>query len=55
MLIIEGDSGKIFDITEPDQKIECLSGFILSGLMEMHKEKAYLTTTGYNRNMMRFS
>lgn len=54
-LIIERDSGKIFDITDPDQKIEGLSGFILSGLMEMHKEKAYLTTTGYNRNMMRFS
>lgn len=55
VLIIERDSGKIFDITDPDQKIEGLSGFILSGLMEMHKEKAYLTTTGYNRNMMRFS
>jgi hypothetical protein len=54
-LIIERDSGIIFDITDPDQKIEGLSGFILSGLMEMHEEKAYLTTTGYNRNMMRFS
>ncbi len=54
VLIIERDSGKIFDITDPDQKIEGLSGFILSGLMEIHKEKAYLTTTGYNRNMMRF-
>ncbi|MBO6165414.1 MAG: hypothetical protein J6O17_03475 [Eubacterium sp.] len=53
-LIIERDSGIIFDITDPDQKIEGLSGFILSGLMEAHEEKAYLTTTGYNRNMMRF-
>ena len=32
-----------------------LSGYILSGLMESHKEKAYLVTTGYNRNMIRFS
>ena len=32
-----------------------MSGFILSGLMEAHKEeKAYLVTTGYNRNMIRF-
>ena len=30
-------------------------GFVLSGLMEAHDEKAYLVTTGYNRNMIRFS
>lgn len=53
-LLIERDSGEIFDLTDPDQKISGLSSFILSGLMEAHKEKAYLTTTGYNRNMMRF-
>lgn len=54
-LLIERDSGEIFDITDPDQAVSGLSSFILSGLMEAHKEKAYLTTTGYNRNMMRFS
>ena len=54
MLLIERDSGEIFDLTDPDQAISGLSSFILSGLMEVHKEKAYLTTTGYNRNMMRF-
>ncbi len=54
VLLIERDSGKIFDLTDPDQAIAGLSSFILSGLMEAHKEKAYLTTTGYNRNMMRF-
>jgi hypothetical protein len=32
-----------------------LSGFVLSGIMNAHKEKAYLVTTGYNRNMIRFS
>ena len=54
-LLIERDSGEIFDLTDPDQDVSGFSGFILSGLMESHKEKAYLTTTGYNRNMMRFS
>ena len=55
VLLIERDSGKIFDLTDPDQAVSGLSSFILSGLMEAHKEKAYLTTTGYNRNMMRFA
>ena len=54
VLIIERDSGKLFDLTDPDAQISGLSGFLLSGLMEAHKEKAYLVTTGYNRNMIRF-
>ena len=54
VLLIERDAGKVFDITDPDMKIEGLSSFILSGLMEAHKEKAYQTTTGYNRNIIRF-
>ena len=55
VLIIERDSGKLFDLTDPDTEIKGLSGFTLSGLMEAHNEKAYLVTTGYNRNMIRFS
>ncbi len=54
VLIIERDSGELFDLTDPDLHVEGLSGFILSGLMDAHKEKAYLVTTGYNRNMIRF-
>ncbi len=54
MLLIERDSGVIFDLTDPDQEISGLSSFILSGLMGSHREKSYLTTTGCNRNMMRF-
>ena len=54
VLIIERDSGELFDLTDPDLHIEGISGFILSGLMDAHKEKAYLVTTGYNRNMIRF-
>lgn len=54
VLIIERDSGELFDITDPDLEIKGLSGYLLGGLMEAHKEKAYLVTTGYNRNMIRF-
>ncbi len=54
VLLIERDSGEIFDITDPDMAVTGLSSFIISGLLEAHKEKAYLTTTGYNRNMIRF-
>ena len=42
------------DLTDPDYQIKGLSGFTLSGLMEAHCEKAYLVTTGYNLNMIRF-
>ncbi len=55
VLVIERDSGTLFDLTESDAQIGELSSFILSGMMEAHKEKAYLVTTGYNRNMIRFS
>ena len=55
VLLIERDSGDLFDLTDPDLQIKGISGFILSGLMESHKEKAYLVTTGYNRNMIRFN
>ena len=54
VLVIERDSGILFNLTEPDVRIGELSSFILSGLMEAHQEKAYLVTTGYNRNMIRF-
>ena len=54
VLIIARDSGDLFDLTDPDLHISGLSGFILSGLMESHDEKAYLVTTGYNRNLIRF-
>ena len=55
VLIIERDSGELFDLTDSDAEIKGLSSFVLSGLMQAHQEKAYLVTTGYNRNMMRFA
>ena len=54
VLIIERDSGILFDLTQSDVKVAALSSFILSGLMGAHDDKNYLTTTGYNRNMIRF-
>ena len=54
VLIIERDSGELFDLTDSDLEVKGLSSFILSGLMEAHREKTYLVTTGYNRNMIRF-
>ena len=53
-LIIERDSGKLFDVTDPDLEIAGLSSLTLNGLLRSHSEKAYLVTTGYNRNMIRF-
>lgn len=55
VLIIERDSGELFDLTDPDAEIKGLSSFVLGNLMQSHQEKAYLVTTGYNRNMMRFA
>ena len=55
ILLIERDSGVIFDITDPELKVDGLSSFVINGLLNAQKEKAYLTTTGYNRNMIRLS
>lgn len=54
VLIILRDSGELFDATDPNLKVKGLSSFILNGLMEAQKEKEYLVTTGYNRNIIRF-
>ena len=56
VLIIQRDSGRLFNVMDPNLNIKGLSGFILNGLMDTHDdEKAYLVTTGYNRNMIRFA
>lgn len=54
VLIILRDSGELFDATDPNLKVKGLNSFILNGLMEAQKEKEYLVTTGYNRNIIRF-
>ncbi len=52
--LIIRDSGVIFDITDPDLEIKGLSSFVLNGLMNAQKEKDYIPTTGYNKNMIQF-
>ena len=52
--LIIRDSGEIFDVTDPDLKIKGLSSFVISGLLNAQKEKDYIPTTGYNRNIIRF-
>lgn len=54
VLIILRDSGELFDATDPNLKVKGLSSFVLNGLMKAQKEKEYLVTTGYNRNIIRF-
>ena len=53
VLIIQRDSGELFDLTDPKLEIRGLSGFVIEGLKKSHEEMAYLVTTGYNRNMIR--
>ncbi len=55
VFVIERDSGELFDITDPGFDHKGINGVVLKGVMDSQKEKAYLVTTGYNRNMIRFS
>lgn len=55
VLIIERDSGRLFDITDPDQAPEGINGTILNAIISSLDEKAYLVTTGYNRHVVRFT
>ncbi len=51
--LIMRDSGTIFDITDPDLEIKGLSSFVLNALLNAQKDKDYIPTTGYNRNIIR--
>jgi anti-sigma regulatory factor (Ser/Thr protein kinase) len=53
--LIIRDSGKIFDVTDPDIQIKGLSSFVITGLLNVQKEKDYIPTNGYNRNIIRFN
>ena len=52
--LILRDSGKIFDITDEDSLVDSFRQYVISNLMVAHDSKAYLTTTGYNRNELFF-
>lgn len=53
--LILRDSGVIFDITDTDLYVSSLRAYVVAGVMVRQKKKAYLTTTGYNRNVFRLS
>ena len=48
------DSGRLFDITEADARADSFRQYVVAALMLAHEYKAYLITTGYNRNELFF-
>ena len=52
--LIIRDSGVIFDITDPNLEISGLGSFVASRLLRSYKQKTYIPTTGYNRNVLWF-
>lgn len=55
VLIIERDSGKLFDIVNLDQETQSINRAVLDAILSSLNEKVYLVTTGYNRHMVRFT
>lgn len=53
--IIERDSGELFEFVASDTQVGDLSGCIPVGQTKAQREIAYLVTTGYNRNRIRYS
>ncbi|MCQ2389376.1 MAG: hypothetical protein MJ138_06655 [Kiritimatiellae bacterium] len=49
------DDGEIFDITDADAKVSSLRTYLVASIMENQKLRGNLTTTGYNRNVFRFT
>ena len=54
-LLILRDDGEIFDNTDADAKISSLRGFVVANLMERQLHRQNLITTGFNRNVFRFT
>ena len=48
------DDGVIFDITDVDAKVTSLRTFLVASVMESHRERINLVTSGFNRNVFRF-
>jgi hypothetical protein len=53
--LILRDSGIIFNLTDTDAVPDSFRQYIISSIMDVNEEKAYLKTTGYNRNEFIFS
>ena len=52
--LILRDSGVIFDVTDADARASSFRQYLVANLMVRQQLKAYLTTTGYNRNELFF-
>lgn len=53
--VILRDSGKFFDITDSDAIPDSFNQYMVSNLMVVQENKAYMLTTGYNRIEMFFT
>lgn len=53
--VILRDSGKFFDITDSDAIPDSFNQYMVSNLMVVHENKAYMLTIGYNRIEMFFT
>lgn len=49
------DDGEIFDITDTDAKISSLRAYIVASVMAHQTSRANLITTGFNRNVFKFT
>ena len=49
------DDGVIFDITDADAKVTSLRTYLVASVMERQRGRLNLVTTGFNRNVFRFS
>lgn len=48
--LIMRDSGRIFDLTDTDSRLESFRQYVVANIILILEYKAYVTTTGYNRN-----
>lgn len=53
--LILRDSGTVFDATDEDAFPDSFRQYVVANLMSVQENKAYLTTTGYNRNELYFA
>ena len=53
--LILRDSGAVFDATDEDAFPDSFRQYVVANLMSVQENKAYLTTTGYNRNELFFA
>jgi len=49
------DDGEIFDITDADARISSLRSYLVASMMERQENRRNLTTTGFNRNVFKFT